>query len=307
MAQKKDTAVSVAQRREMALLLESNREASARIRVENIIQTDITVELMEILELYAELLLARAGLLDARDKQKSEGETMLDTGLEEAAASIIYAAPRLPREVRELGIVRGMLVERFGKEFGARAQEDRGGIAPRRVVDKLKVEPPGENLVTAYLQEIARTYGVEWPRQREGEEEAMDGLEAEVDADGREEGDAGDGDGDGRGAEIPVAASTQTPKKKADLGRPFEREELSRATPPRDIAPGGAKNPVSIAPPGPRSDNLDPKVKLPGGVVVKKPENKPAVATQPPSKNVVGGQVPTVDDLAKRFQALKRQ
>ena len=36
MAQKKDTAVSIASRREMAELLASSREASARIRVENI-------------------------------------------------------------------------------------------------------------------------------------------------------------------------------------------------------------------------------------------------------------------------------
>jgi len=58
-AQKKDTALSITSRREMADLLSQNREESARIRVENIIHTDITVELMEILELYAELLLAR--------------------------------------------------------------------------------------------------------------------------------------------------------------------------------------------------------------------------------------------------------
>src|SRR4051794_15556573 len=131
MAQKKDTAVSVASRREMAELLASSREASARIRVENIIQTDICVELMEILELYAELLLARAGLLDARDKAVKDGTLDangvedLESGLEEAAASIIYAAPRLPREVRELGVVRALLVERFGKEFAIRAQENR--------------------------------------------------------------------------------------------------------------------------------------------------------------------------------------
>jgi vacuolar protein sorting-associated protein IST1 len=305
MAQKKDTAVSIAARREMAGLLESSREASARIRVENIIQTDICVELMEILELYAELLLARAGLLDARDKAVKEGtlgnpDGDLASGLEEAAASIIYAAPRLPREIRELGVVRGMLVERFGKEFALRAQENRDECVPKRVTEKLKVEPPKDALVTAYLAEIARTYGVEWPKRRVGEEEEMEGLGREVDGE-----DDDDGEGGG-GKEMPIAIDTsgkeqaQTPVKKnrVDLGQAFDREELSRATPPREIGPGGAKSPVSVAPPGPRSDNLSPKVKLPDG--------KAAAAPKPQAKNVVPGAVPTVDDLAKRFSALKR-
>ena len=313
MAQKKDTAVSIASRREMAGLLESSREASARIRVENIIQTDICVELMEILELYAELLLARAGLLDARDKAVKEGTLVLNkdgspaggggddptTGLEEAAASIIYAAPRLPREVRELATVRAMLVERFGKEFAVRAQENRDDVVPKRVADKLKVEPPKEALVTAYLTEIARTYGVEWPRRREQEE--LEGLRDEVDGEG--EGDDDDGEGGG-GKELPIAIETgaqvQTPAKKnrVDLGKAFDRDQLSRATPPRDIGPDGAKSPVSVAPPGARSDNLSPRVKLPDG--------KAAAPPKPQPKNVVGGTVPTVDDLAKRFSALKR-
>lgn len=311
MAQKKDTAVSVASRREMATLLESSREASARIRVENIIQTDICVELMEILELYAELLLARAGLLDARDKAVKEGTLVLgkgddpSEGLEEAAASIIYAAPRLPREVRELGVVRGLLVERFGKEFAIRAQENRDDIVPKRVTEKLKVEPPKEALVTAYLTEIARTYGVDWPRRREGEEEEMQGLGREVDDEEvNNDDDEDDGEGGG-GKEMPIAIDTgsqaQTPakKNKVDLGQAFDREQLSRATPPRNIGPAGAKSPVSVAPPGPTSDNLSPKVKLPDGKAAAPPKPQQ-------QKNVVGGAVPTVDDLAKRFSALKR-
>ncbi len=291
MAQKKDTAVSIAARREMSVLLSTNREASARIRVENIIQTDICVELMEILELYAELLLARAGLLDQRDKSIKEGITVEDTGLEEAAAAVIYSAPRLPREVRELQIVRGQLVERFGKEFALKAQENRDDCVPKRVIDKLKVEPPREALVTAYLAEIARAYGVEWPKR----DEEMEDVRKEVD-------DEDDGEGGG-GMEAPIAVGTETPKKRAELGKAFDREELSKATPPREL--GGPKSPVSVAPPRSTSDNLSPRVKGPDGEVVKKGESK-LPAAKPQGKNVVGGTVPTVDDLAKRFSALKR-
>lgn len=64
--QDKKTALSKIARREMAQLLDQGKEESAKIRVENIIREDISVELMEILELYCELLLARIGLLEGK-------------------------------------------------------------------------------------------------------------------------------------------------------------------------------------------------------------------------------------------------
>lgn len=298
MAQKKDTSLSIAARREMADLLSQHREQSARIRVENIIATDTTVELMEILELYCELLLARAGLLDDRSRLEEGGE---GTGLEEAAASIIYSAPRLPRDVKELAIVRAMLIDRFGKEFGIKANENRDNIVPKRIVDKLKVDPPREELVVAYLTEIARTYGIQWPR----ESEQLQGLQQEVD----EEED--DDDGDGGLKENPILAdgsapALSTPKpKRTDLGRAYSKSELERATPPSDM---GAKSPVSVAPPAPRIDNPSPRVNLPGGGAAKPPA-APTGSLSAKKKDDgtgPGGSVPTVDDLAKRFRDLKR-
>ena len=309
-AQKKDTALSIASRREMADLLSSSREASARIRVENIIATDITVELMEILELYAELLLARAGLLDVRDKNIKDGIIAKDaadeTGLEEAAASIIYSAPRLPRDVRELGQVRAMLIERFGKEFAVRANENADNLVPIRVTEKLRVDPPKAVLVEAYLSEIARTYGVEWPKHRQ-EDEEMEDLDREVHDE--DDGGADGSDGVGGGSKEPplLANSASTPQKAP------RNLNLGTLQSPSSLEPGGAKSPVSVAPPAPRSDNLSPKVKLPGGGEVKKNESKKdsgtghgTGTTKKMDKGVVEGKVPTVDDLAKRFQMLKR-
>jgi vacuolar protein sorting-associated protein IST1 len=66
MTQQRETAISKVARRHMAQLLEAGKEESARIRVENIIRQDILVELMEILELYCELLLARFSLMEAK-------------------------------------------------------------------------------------------------------------------------------------------------------------------------------------------------------------------------------------------------
>ena len=271
----------------MANLLSQSREASARIRVENIIHTDITVELMEILELYAELLLARAGLLDVRDKNIKEGLVSKDagdeaTGLEEAAASIIYAAPRLPRDVRELGIVRSMLIERFGKEFAIKAQENTDNIVPDRVIKKLSVEPPGPKLVQAYLEEIARTYGVDWPPQSHELEEAQQEVDEED-----------DDDAEGGAKEQPIladGAGPMTPKAK-DLS-------LGPLPPKGQPTVEGSKSPVSVAPPAPRSDNPNPKLKLPGGGQVKGERKKEVGALGAP---------PTVDDLASRFRALGKK
>ena len=287
-AQKKDTALSIADRREMAELLRSNREASARIRVENIIHTDITVELMEILELYSELLLARAGLLDVRDKNIKEGLVSKDsmdeaTGLEEAAASIIYAAPRLPRDVRELGIVRSMLIDRFGKDFAIKAQENEGKIVPDRVAKKLSVEPPKPELVQAYLEEIARTYSVEWPPYRH------DLVEAQQEVDDED-------DDEGGAKEQPILADGA----KAPATQRAKDLNLGPLPPRGQPNPEGSKSPVSVAPPGPRTDNPSPNVRLPGGGQVK---------PQGQRKESAGGlgAPPTVDDLASRFRSLGKK
>ncbi|RPB10946.1 DUF292-domain-containing protein [Morchella conica CCBAS932] len=153
MVQQRETALAKVNRRQMAQLLEQGKEESARIRVENIIRQDISVELMEILELYCELLLARVQLMEAKE---------CDPGLEEAIKSIIYAAPRT--EIKELHQARQLLVEKYGKEFALAAIENTDNKVGDRVLKKLRVEPPSETLVTLYLKEIARTYNIAWGR-----------------------------------------------------------------------------------------------------------------------------------------------
>ncbi len=52
MVQQRDEAMAKNQRRALAQLLEVGKIESARIRVENIIRSDVTTEVHEILELY---------------------------------------------------------------------------------------------------------------------------------------------------------------------------------------------------------------------------------------------------------------
>ncbi|KAI9847611.1 MAG: hypothetical protein M1837_002185 [Sclerophora amabilis] len=289
MVQQKDTALAKQQRRAMVQLLEQGKDESARIRVENIIRSDISTELLEILELYCELLLARIGLLEAKE---------CDPGLEEAVKSIIYAAPRT--EIKELQQARQLMVEKYGKEFALVAMDNSDGKVAERVLKKLRVEPPEPELVTLYLKEIARTYGVNWPKKRETEDTP------EYDEDDDDDNPSGG----------------QAVK---NLEAPLSTDELSKATPPRDLGP---KSPVSVAPPSPSTDNVSPAVRLPRPPELK-PSSKmggtkkqtPNTDAQKPSmdgggdvkkgaggggKGVVGGKIPDVDELSARFAALKK-
>lgn len=246
-------------------MLQQGKIESAKIRVENIIRSDETTELLEILELYCELLLARTGLMEAKE---------CDPGLEEAVKSIIYAAPRI--EVKELQTVRHLLVEKYGKDFALEAVDNSDGKVADRVIKKLLVTPPEHELVHLYLEEIARTYGVGWPKR------------------GKVKHESDDEDSDG-GQQVKY------------LEAPLTAEELSRATPPRDLGP---KSPVSIAPPSPSASNPSPRVKLPGPPDLK-PGTKMNIIKNKKSNGgggggSVGGKIPDVDELSRRFAALKR-
>lgn len=139
MAEKK-AALAKAARRDIATLVEKNKLETARIKVESVIHDDIHVELLEILELYCELLSARFGLLDTSAKEP-------DPGVYEAVCAIIHAAlrtelkgdttpldlsPRLIFRI-ELHTLREMLMHKFGREFSLAVIENRDGCVSPRV------------------------------------------------------------------------------------------------------------------------------------------------------------------------------
>ena len=195
---------------------------------------------------------------------------------------MIHAAPRT--DIKELQQARQLLVEKYGKDFALEAVENSDSKVAERVLKKLRVDPPDPELVTLYLTEIAKTYGVAWPKK---EQVAID-----------------DDDENPSGG---IAAKT--------LEEPLTTSELSKATPPRDLGP---KSPVSVAPPSPSVDNANPRLKLPGppdlkpGAKMTRAKTQlsntdtPSKITGTAKKDIVGGKVPDVDELAKRFAALKR-
>ncbi|KAI9596513.1 regulator of Vps4 activity in the MVB pathway-domain-containing protein [Syncephalis fuscata] len=152
----KKKAVNEQLRRDIAQLLEQDKEASARIRVEHIIREDYLLEGLEQVELYCELLLARFGLLEGIQPYLG-----CDPGIEEAIHAILYAAGRI-EGVKELLIVRDLLAPRFGRDFILAAVEDRDNIVNERLVARLNIGTPETLLVDRYLEEIARSFKIKW-------------------------------------------------------------------------------------------------------------------------------------------------
>jgi vacuolar protein sorting-associated protein IST1 len=270
------------------LIAQAGKLQSARIRVENIIRSDITTELHEMLELYCELLLARSQLLDPPSSPHSTPTPAvpLDPALEEAVRSLIYAAPRT--EVKELHTTRALLVEKFGKDVALASMEGEG--VAERVLNKLKVETPKPELVDAYLSEIARFYGVPFGSSSVGDEDDDDDEPSggiKEPADGQKE--------------LEPALEAEPGSSDSKAKEEDEREELVKATPPKKFGP---QSPLRVVPPSPSTDNIAPKLRLPGNASTGKA--KPSEVKKPKKDGGPGGKIPDVDELARRFAELKR-
>ncbi|KOS17536.1 IST1 -like protein [Escovopsis weberi] len=299
MVQQRDEQIGKTNRRAMAQLLEAGKVDSATIRVEGIIRADITSELHELLELYCELLLARAGLLEA---------PACDPGLEEAVKSLVYAAPRT--EIRELVAVRSLLAEKFGKEFVLAAMDNAGGKVSERVVRKLGVEPPRRELVQGYLEEIARAYGVDWPKGRAATTTTTTTPPPPPDLLDDEGSDGSGGGGGGKAAQETTDGPREgTEERQHQHQHQQQGEGLGAGAAPPTSGPGELKSPLTVTPPRMTTDNVHPKVTL-GSV-----ELRPSAGRRDEGggeggrarRNEPEGSVPDISDLERRFAALKRR
>ncbi|CCK70719.1 Ist1p KNAG_0F00500 [Huiozyma naganishii CBS 8797] len=174
-AQEKQQALAKQDRREVAQLLTDGREQKAHYRVESLVNNDVHVELLEVLELYCELLLARVGILtDVKDEADLVANHMQD-GINEAVRSLCYTVPHV-LEVKEIAQLRDQIALKFGKDYLRAVTEDALGV-PQKVVSKCSPNLPGNDLVVMYLKEIARTYDVPYSQLSDSEPESTESLE----------------------------------------------------------------------------------------------------------------------------------
>ncbi|KAI0718913.1 regulator of Vps4 activity in the MVB pathway-domain-containing protein [Cerioporus squamosus] len=263
--QEKKNAQAKAARRDIAMLLEKGRIETARIKTENIINEDVYVELLELLELYCELLIARFGLLDQSTREP-------DPGVSEGVCAIIYAAPRT--ELKELHLLRDILMHKFGREFSLAVMENRDGCVSERVTRKLDVSTPPDALVDAYLSEIAKGYGVAWsPPQRDGTDDGQD-------------------DGPEGGVKVKEAAD-----RKAAQGEPASPRPLDAVAISAEARSAGVRTPK--LPELPAEEEAPPARSEKTAATP-----KPAPSADPPKKSEEEDEF---DVLAKRFEALKKR
>ncbi|KAJ1651436.1 Vacuolar protein sorting-associated protein ist1, partial [Coemansia sp. RSA 25] len=281
-------------RREIAPLLEAGKIESATIRVENIIREDLTIEALEIVELYCELLTARVGLIDQ--------SRTIDPGVSEAVYSLIYASTRI--DVRELAMLRDMLTAKYGKDLVLEAMENSTGMASAKLVRKLSASTPPDSLIKMYLTEIASFYHVRWrPDSEEGDSDE----------------DAPSGGGGGGLKELAASESESSVQQQAvtvdsgdDLNSDKDESVVSSASLAK--SPAAATTATAIA----ADDELETEGPAPEPpIILPAPPIKPAAAKQQPvagkAKTAPQQQqqqdsdgVPSLEDLQKRFAALKR-
>ncbi|KAK6258012.1 hypothetical protein QUC31_001471 [Theobroma cacao] len=141
-------------RRDIAKLLETGQEATARIRVEHIIREENMMAAQEILELFSELIAVRLPIIE------TQRECPLD--LKEAISSVCFAAPRCA-DLPELLQVQMLFASKYGKEFISAATELRPDCGVnRQLIELLSVRAPSPEVKLKLLKEIAEEHELDW-------------------------------------------------------------------------------------------------------------------------------------------------
>ncbi|KAL2249822.1 uncharacterized protein LOC105165944 [Sesamum indicum] len=141
-------------RKEIAKLLETGQEATARIRVEHIIREEKMMAAQEIVELFCELIAVRLPIIEA------QRDCPLD--LKEAISSVCFAAPRCA-DLPELLQVQILFAGKYGKEFVSAATElmPECGVN-RQLIELLSIRAPAPDVKLKLLKEIAEEYELDW-------------------------------------------------------------------------------------------------------------------------------------------------
>ncbi|KAH7692248.1 Vacuolar protein sorting-associated protein Ist1 protein [Dioscorea alata] len=141
-------------RRDIAMLLESRQEDTARIRVEHVIREQNVLAANEIIELFCELVVSRLSIIA---KQRD-----CPADLREGISSLLYASPRCS-EIPELSRIRDVFEKKYGKDFVSAAVDLRPNAGVNNMlIEKLSVRKPSGEKKLNIMREIAKEYLVEW-------------------------------------------------------------------------------------------------------------------------------------------------
>ncbi|XP_016436058.1 uncharacterized protein LOC107762228 [Nicotiana tabacum] len=161
---KKEVAVKQ-MKREVAQLLDSGQDRTARIRVEHVVREEKMIAAYDLIEIYCELIVARLPIIE------SQKNCPID--LKEAITSVVFASPRCG-DIPELLDVRKHFTAKYGKEFISAAVELRPdcGVS-RMLVEKLSAKAPDGQTKIRILGAIAVEHGVQWDPKSAEEAESV--------------------------------------------------------------------------------------------------------------------------------------
>lgn len=160
----KREAVMRQMRRDIALLLQSGQDATARIRVEHVIREQNVLAANEFIELFCELVVSRLSIIAKRRECPAD--------LKEGIASLIFASPRCS-EIPELVALRKIFEKKYGKDFVSAATDLRPNSGVNRMlIDKLSVRTPTGEVKLKVMKEIAKEHQIEWDTE-ESEKELL--------------------------------------------------------------------------------------------------------------------------------------
>ncbi|XP_057998214.1 uncharacterized protein LOC110659061 isoform X2 [Hevea brasiliensis] len=141
-------------RRDIAMLLQSGQDATARIRVEHVIREQNVLAANEFIELFCELVVARLTIIAKQRECPAD--------LKEGIASLVFASPRCS-EIPELMAMRKIFEKKYGKDFVSAAIDLRPNCGVNRMlIDKLSVRTPTGEVKLKVMKEIAKEHQIEW-------------------------------------------------------------------------------------------------------------------------------------------------
>ncbi|KAH9599194.1 Vacuolar protein sorting-associated protein Ist1 [Trypanosoma melophagium] len=145
------------QRRQLAELLALQKYDAARIRVEQVIRDDVSIEGLEVLALFLDLIANRIQLLT----EKGSDAAHCPPELKESITSVLWASARVGDSVPELQAVRKYFENRYGKGFVAMSVSNAEFSVNQKIIDRLGVFTPSNASCLEYLTNVATEYGIE--------------------------------------------------------------------------------------------------------------------------------------------------
>ncbi|CAI4051108.1 hypothetical protein SUVZ_14G0690 [Saccharomyces uvarum] len=273
-AQEKQQAIAKQSRRQVAQLLLTNKEQKAHYRVETLIHDDIHIELLEILELYCELLLARVQVINDISNEEQLVKEHMEDGINEAIRSLIYSILFVD-EVKELCQLKDLMTWKLDAEFVAGIITDHIDV-PDKIVQKCSPSVPKEELVDLYLTEIARTYDVPYSKLNDSLSSPSSSISL----------------GSGGGLED---------VKETDEEKPI----LTLDNDENDTA--DAKHPITIKKPRQNSENINNELKIPKDIKKEVMDKKQSEKKTTKRKTKKEQENDELEELKKRFDALRRK